>query len=177
MNADVSKDLAELETRWRVRERKWARRLGHLGLGVEPLKEQLNGYRRTTGASRSSRASWRVRVPDTLHRLRPARHRVHRDLDPVRADDPLRVAGLRAAGGAAAYLADRARFEDEKKRLLDGGGPRDWGFWIADFGFSGPTKIGNPKSAIQNPKLRAILKAGPNAVGFCFVKIGVVSRN
>ena len=50
MNADASKDLAELETRWRVRERKWARRLGRLRLGVEPLEEQLNRYRRTTWA-------------------------------------------------------------------------------------------------------------------------------
>ena len=48
MNADASKDLAELETRWRLRERKWARRLGRLRLGVEPLEEQLTRYRRTT---------------------------------------------------------------------------------------------------------------------------------
>ncbi len=42
MNADVSKDLNDLETRWRVREREWARRLGRLRLGVEPLEEQLD---------------------------------------------------------------------------------------------------------------------------------------
>ena len=59
MNADASKDLAELESRWRVRERNWARRLGRLRLGVEPLEEQLTRYRRTTWRSRSSRASSR----------------------------------------------------------------------------------------------------------------------
>ena len=48
MSADASQELTELETRWTVRERKWAHRLGRLRLGVEPLDEQLTRLRRTT---------------------------------------------------------------------------------------------------------------------------------
>ena len=95
MNADASKDLAELESRWRARERNWARRLGRLRLGVEPLEEQLTRYRRTTWALAVVPGIIAAHVPDALHRLRPAGHRVRRDLDPVRADDPLRLGELR----------------------------------------------------------------------------------
>jgi len=36
--------------RWRDRERYWARKLGRLRLGVEPLDQQLARYRRVTWA-------------------------------------------------------------------------------------------------------------------------------
>ena len=36
--------------RWRDRERYWARKLGRLRLGVEPLDQQLAKYRRVTWA-------------------------------------------------------------------------------------------------------------------------------
>jgi hypothetical protein len=41
---------SDLETRWRLRENEWRRRLGRLRLGVEPLEEQLARYRRVTWA-------------------------------------------------------------------------------------------------------------------------------
>ncbi len=38
----------DLESRWRLREIQWRRKLGRLKLGVEPLEEQLARYRRVT---------------------------------------------------------------------------------------------------------------------------------
>ena len=120
MNADVSKELDELETRWRVRERQWARRLGRLRLGVEPLEEQLTRYRRTT---------WALAVVPGIIAL------MFLSLFTVfgRPDIGLIVISIlfvpmilcawlgyaRLKHRADAYLADRASFEDEKKRLLD----------------------------------------------------------
>ena len=117
MNADASKDLAELETRWRVRERNWACRLGRLRLGVEPLEEQLTRYRRTTWA-----------LPGIIALMFLALFTVFGRPDigfivtlilflPMVLFAWLGYAKLKRR--AAAYLADRARFEDEKKRLLD----------------------------------------------------------
>src|SRR6516225_6052938 len=40
--------LAELETRWAARSKHWARKLGRVRLGVEPIEEQLARYRRVT---------------------------------------------------------------------------------------------------------------------------------
>ena len=40
--------LPDLETRWSDRRRHWARKLGRLRLGVEPIEEQLTRYRRVT---------------------------------------------------------------------------------------------------------------------------------
>jgi hypothetical protein len=37
-----------LDSRWRVREQHWRRKLGRLKLGVEPIEEQLIRYRRVT---------------------------------------------------------------------------------------------------------------------------------
>lgn len=48
MGTDVSSTRQALEDRWRDREREWARRLGRLRLGVEPLEVQLARYRRVT---------------------------------------------------------------------------------------------------------------------------------
>ncbi len=45
-----SDELSELEARWRLRQREWARKLGRLRLGVEPIEEQLARYRRVTWA-------------------------------------------------------------------------------------------------------------------------------
>ena len=38
----------DLESRWRMREKQWRRKLGRLRLGVEPIEEQLARYRRVT---------------------------------------------------------------------------------------------------------------------------------
>jgi hypothetical protein len=48
MGSEWADEMARLEARWRTREREWARRLGRLRLGVEPLDEQLARYRRVT---------------------------------------------------------------------------------------------------------------------------------
>jgi hypothetical protein len=40
--------LSDLETRWLVRRGYWARKLGRLRLGVEPIEEQLTRYGRVT---------------------------------------------------------------------------------------------------------------------------------
>ncbi len=40
--------LAELETRWAARRKHWARTLGRVRLGVEPIEEQLARYRLVT---------------------------------------------------------------------------------------------------------------------------------
>ena len=48
METDVASERSELETRWRLREQEWARKLGRLHLGVEPIEEQLARYRRAT---------------------------------------------------------------------------------------------------------------------------------
>ncbi len=50
MRPEVPDELSELEARWRLREREWARKLGRLRLGVEPIEEQLARYRRVTWA-------------------------------------------------------------------------------------------------------------------------------
>jgi hypothetical protein len=40
--------LPDLEARWTARRKYWARKLGRLRLGVEPIEEQLTRYRRVT---------------------------------------------------------------------------------------------------------------------------------
>jgi hypothetical protein len=40
--------LPDLEARWSARRQYWARKLGRLRLGVEPIEEQLTRYRRVT---------------------------------------------------------------------------------------------------------------------------------
>ena len=97
MNADASNELTELESRWSVRERQWARSLGRLRLRVEPLEEQLTRLRRTTWALTVVPGIIALFVLTLFTVIRPARHRVGRDLDPVRADDALPLGGLREA--------------------------------------------------------------------------------
>lgn len=120
MNADVSKDLTEMDTRWKAREREWARRLGRLRLGVEPLEEQLARYRRTT---------WALAIVPGIIAL------MFLTLFTVfgRPDIGLVVVVIlfvpmillpwlgytKLKRRAAAYLAERARFEDERTRLLE----------------------------------------------------------
>jgi hypothetical protein len=50
METTVSTELAELESRWRLRQQAWGKKLVRLHLGVEPLEEQLSRYRRVTWA-------------------------------------------------------------------------------------------------------------------------------
>ncbi len=40
--------LADLEAIWQARRAYWARKLGRIRLGVEPIEEQLTRYRRVT---------------------------------------------------------------------------------------------------------------------------------
>jgi hypothetical protein len=49
-NVSTSTSLQDLETRWRLRESAWRRKLGRLRLGVEPIEEQLARYRRVAWA-------------------------------------------------------------------------------------------------------------------------------
>jgi hypothetical protein len=46
----VSMQEEGFESRWRLREQEWRRKLGRLRLGVEPIEEQLARYRRVTWA-------------------------------------------------------------------------------------------------------------------------------
>ena len=119
MNADASKDLAELETRWRVRERNWARRLGRLRLGVEPLEEQLTRYRRTTWAL--------AVVPGIIALMFLTLFTVFGRPDigfvvililfvPMIVFSWLGYKKLERKGKA--YLAERARYENERNELL-----------------------------------------------------------
>jgi hypothetical protein len=48
MEARLSVPDQDFESRWRLRENHWRRKLGRLKLGVEPIEEQLTRYRRVT---------------------------------------------------------------------------------------------------------------------------------
>jgi hypothetical protein len=48
MEMKVSMQEEDFESRWRLRENQWRRKLGRLRLGVEPIEEQLSRYRRVT---------------------------------------------------------------------------------------------------------------------------------
>jgi hypothetical protein len=51
MDANQAMPEAEdIEKRWHLRETWWRRKLGRLRLGVEPIEEQLQRYRRVTWA-------------------------------------------------------------------------------------------------------------------------------
>jgi hypothetical protein len=50
METNQTSERRNLEDRWRERERAWARKLGRLRLGVEPLPDQLARYHRMTWA-------------------------------------------------------------------------------------------------------------------------------
>jgi hypothetical protein len=51
MNDDVEHTALswhDLDSRWSARKKYWARKLGRLRLGVEPIEEQITRYRRVT---------------------------------------------------------------------------------------------------------------------------------
>ena len=48
METKQSTREGELESRWRMRETRWRRKLGRLRLGVEPIADQLARYRGVT---------------------------------------------------------------------------------------------------------------------------------
>jgi hypothetical protein len=50
METKVAMQEGDLESRWRLRQNQWRRKLGRLRLGVEPIDEQLARYRRVTWA-------------------------------------------------------------------------------------------------------------------------------
>jgi hypothetical protein len=45
---NVAAEEGNLDSRWRIRESRWRRKLGRLRLGVEPIEDQLAKYRRVT---------------------------------------------------------------------------------------------------------------------------------
>ena len=119
MKTDVSSEGSELDARWRLREQEWARKLGRLHLGVEPIEEQLARYRRAT---------WGLTVVPGVIAL------AFLTLFTVfgRPDIGLVLVGilfvpiilfswvdyLRLERNAKAYLAERASFVAEKARTL-----------------------------------------------------------
>jgi hypothetical protein len=119
MDRDVSNQLDELEAGWRLREREWARKLGRLHLGAEPIEEQLARYRRVT---------WALSVVPGIMAL------MFMTLFSVfgRPDVGLIVVAVvfvpmivfswldykRLEQLAARYLKERAAFEDQRRRQL-----------------------------------------------------------
>ena len=51
METQICKAGGRIESRWRLRENQWRRKLGRLRLGVEPIEEQLARYRGVTWAT------------------------------------------------------------------------------------------------------------------------------
>lgn len=116
---DVASQRSESNTSWRLREQEWARKLGRLHLGVEPIEDQLARYRRVT---------WGLTVVPGLIAL------AFLTLFSVfgRPDIGLIVIGilfvpiiavswldyLRLERRARAYLRDRAEFEQEQTEPL-----------------------------------------------------------
>jgi hypothetical protein len=120
MSGDASKDLAELESRWSLRERIWAHRLGRLRLGVEPLEEQLTRLRRTTWAL--------AIIPSFIGLFVQTLFTVFSRPDiglvvvlilfaPMILSPWVGYARLKRR--AAAYHADRRNYEEEKERVLN----------------------------------------------------------
>ena len=126
METDESSERSELESRWRLREQEWARKLGRLHLGAEPIEDQLARYRRAT---------WGLTVVPGLIAL------TFLTLFTVfgRPDIGLLVVGilfvpivvfswvdyLRLERRATAYLKERAGFEREKTWPLERLGRND----------------------------------------------------
>jgi hypothetical protein len=114
-----SNELGEFDARWRLREQEWARKLGRLRLGVEPLQEQLARYRRVT---------WGLTiVPGIMTAMFLTLFSVF-----GRPDIGLLVVGVlftpmiffswlgykKIERRAALYLDERARFEAQRLRFL-----------------------------------------------------------
>jgi hypothetical protein len=122
MEMKVSHELNELETRWRTREQEWRSKLGRLRLGVEPLDEQLARYRRVTWAL--------MAVPAIIALMFLGLFTAFGRPDvgalvililfgPVIAFSWLGFKKLESQ--ANAYLAEFARFETERQRLMAAG--------------------------------------------------------
>jgi hypothetical protein len=128
MEMNVSHELNELETRWRAREQAWRRKLGRLRLGVEPLDEQLARYRRVTWALTAVPAIIAVMFLGLFTAFgRPdiGALVVVILFGPVILFSWLGFKKLeRRANG---YLAELARFESEKQRLIAAGEETDRG--------------------------------------------------
>jgi hypothetical protein len=120
MDPDASHLLEDLESRWRDRERQWARKLGRIRLNVEPIDLQLVRYRRATFAL--------MIVPAAIALIFFCLFAVF-----GRADIGFAIVGVffvplilfawlgykTLERRAASYLEERARFEEEIKRLSD----------------------------------------------------------
>lgn len=120
MDVDVSQVRADLEARWRDREEHWARKLGRIRLGVEPIEVQLARYWRSALAL--------MIVPAIIALMFLTLFSVF-----GRGDIGLGIVvvffvpiilfawlGYKTMERrAAAYLAERSRFEDEMRRLVD----------------------------------------------------------
>ncbi len=122
MEMNVSHELNEVETRWRAREQEWRRRLGRLRLGVEPLDEQLARYRRVTWALTAVPAIIAVMFLGLFTAFgRPdiGTLVVVILFGPVIAFSWLGFKKLERR--ANAYLAELARFQSERQRLIAAG--------------------------------------------------------
>jgi len=123
MNTNPSAPVHEsdLETRWRLRENEWRRKLGRLRLGVEPIEEQLARYRRVTWAL--------TVVPFVVGLIFLSLFTVfgRPDIGLILITSLLLTIGLGAwldyellARRARCYLAERTDYVREKERLADG---------------------------------------------------------
>jgi hypothetical protein len=118
METNQAGERITLEDRWRERERAWARKLGRLRLGVEPLDVQLARYRRVTWVLTLVSGAMSLMFLTLFSAF-------------GRLDIGLLVAGFlfvpvgllpwigyrRLKGRASAYLAEQSRFEVERDTL------------------------------------------------------------
>jgi hypothetical protein len=128
MEMNVSHELRELETGWRTREQEWRRKLGRLRLGVEPLDEQLARYRRVTWALTAVPAIIAVMflaLFTAFGRSDIGAVVVAILFGPIIAFSWLGFRKLERR--ANAYLAELARFESERQRLIAAGEETDIG--------------------------------------------------
>jgi hypothetical protein len=122
METNVSHELRELETRWRTREQEWRRKLGRLRLGVEPLDEQLARYRRVTWALTAVPAIIAVMFLGLFTAF--GRSDIGAVVVAILFGPIIAFAWLgfkKLERRANAYLAELARFESERQRLLAAG--------------------------------------------------------
>jgi hypothetical protein len=126
MNPEPVNSLLDLDRRWRDRQAHWARRLGRLKLGAEPIEEQLARYRRVT---------WGLLiVPGVMALIFLSLFTVFGRPDiglivfllffaPIALFSWLGYWSL--ARNAAAYAAEEARFEAERQQMREtADGPR-----------------------------------------------------
>jgi hypothetical protein len=122
MEVKKTPELDDLEARWRLREREWRGKLGRLRLGVEPIEEQLARYRRV---------AWGLTViPGIMAVMFLSLFSVFGRPDiglavvallfvPIILSSWLGHKSLERRAGT--YLAERARFEEERRRLMGAG--------------------------------------------------------